>query len=644
MRQPISVQVRTAIMDAHFHGATRDHIASKTRKARSTVSREIENFKNEVDSKGLRGAAEEYGLSQIVEELHGLSVELKKNKITALEAKQGADVAGKMKLLQISADTLSPFITNVYNRSKEKNYAPSNIVDQCATIAEIELQYELTFQEVKTQFETMGSKLAEMKDEKKKLEKDLSEFKRSNANLWHQYDVDKKDLEQFRNTREDLAQAGLNIEELEKTKTVLNTIKKENQNPKSIIRKIVEIEDLDARKSALEESYTQANEKLEKINKEISIASTQIKEKQVILEEASKIEDTGLTVKDIQAIRNTVVRVASNHGVTSVEALKKIQSDITVNYDKSLGLEPVVSSLVKRKEKLEKEISEKIEELAEEKRRNADSVAKLKATYNTMKSQVDSYADLRSKGVTDKELKKWADLITESDLDPRLIEEELKTQRNLKNIEKNTDEKIKTLKKRETALNSSITILESKRNSIEESIEAVKLAGVKKIQDTANSASKQAKTTLNKVTQRIQDTANSASKQAETTLKTMNDAIVDMSQKTNTTLKASNQMILEITENAKKSLEATDSSLEHLSDQVNSVIAEAVKAGENIGRINPIAEAYQFIDVGVGEPKVVVPMTIKYLTNLRTWLKNKDKLGILDQQIDTIINCLRIEN
>jgi len=84
---PISAHVKMAIIDCYFHEySSRDRIARKVHKGSGTVSREIEKFKNEINSRGLLQATEEYGVNQIVEELHGLSIELKENKITDLES------------------------------------------------------------------------------------------------------------------------------------------------------------------------------------------------------------------------------------------------------------------------------------------------------------------------------------------------------------------------------------------------------------------------------------------------------------------------------------------------------------------------------------------------------------------------------
>src|SRR3972149_7175798 len=214
-------------MDSHFHGYSRDRIANKVRRGSSTVSREIEKYKIEVNSRGLHQAAEAYGVSQIVDELHDLSVELAKNKLSALEAKRGVVVADKLMLLQVEPDGVESFITNVYSRSTSKGYSPSDIVDQCSDLQSLETTYKATFEEIKKSYETMGSKINSLREEVKQLQTEKGEAEKKNAGLWEQNEVDRKDLELFNKTKNTLKQFGLNIEDTEKTKTVLVEIKRQ---------------------------------------------------------------------------------------------------------------------------------------------------------------------------------------------------------------------------------------------------------------------------------------------------------------------------------------------------------------------------------------------------------------------------------
>lgn len=70
-------------------------------------------------------------------------------------------------------------------------------------------------------------------------------------------------------------------------------------------------------------------------------------------------------------------------------------------------------------------------------------------------------------------------------------------------------------------------------------------------------------------------------------------------------------------------------------------MSEAVAAGKTIGHFQPIAEGYQFIDTGKGEPRIVVPLSLKFLYNLKTWLKENQKVNFLiESYIDHIIKHL----
>ncbi len=328
-----------------------------------------------------------------------------------------------------------------------------------------------------------------------------------------------------------------------------------------------------------------------------------------------------LSIKDIQAIRNSVVRIAANHGLTSQEALGKLQKDITGNYDKILGLEPELKSLTRRKERLEKEIKEQKEDLEDEKQKTAARVNALKEDYNKVKEQIDAYLELRRKGITDKELKRWASIITISKLNPTVIEEELKSQRNLKRLEDETNERITGLEHKEKELKAGVDELISKRNKIEKSIEAVQQAGINRIQSVTDSTSKQAEHTLNIMTQ----------------------TITEISNQTKNILESSKQTTQQIIDNTEKSTKETKKNLNRISNQVISIIDEAIKAGERVGSLRPIADAYQFLDRGIGEPNVVLPLSRRFLTNLKIWLKKMNKRDtLIDSKIDDIIDHLEI--
>jgi len=653
-------------MDCYFHGySSRDRIARKVHKGSGTVSREIEKFENEVNSRGLLQAAEVYGVSQIVSELHELSIELKKNNLTATEAKQGVAVAAKLKLLQVEPDEIEPFIANVYSRSTAKGYSPSDIVDHCESLKNLEDTYHGTFEEIKNRFEGMGSKIDSLSEDVKRLNLEKNQAEKSSAELWEQYDIDKKGLEKFNETKHALKQLGLNIDELDKAKTTLLEIRKQKHNSRHIIKKITEIKDLDSRKEVLDEEVKQAAEALKDIKDEIAKATTHIKANRKTLDEAQKIEETGLTIKDIQAIRNTVVRIGANHALTSKQAIENLQNDITVNYDKILGLEPQLISLNSSKEKLQKEITDMEKDVIKTKQVTKTQIASLEQEYKAVKEKIDAYLQVRRKGVIDEDLLRWANIIATTKLNPAIIDEELKTQKNLKQLEDEAKERIKILKHLETQIKTTVENLAADKIKIEKSIESVKQAGINQIKQaadiTTNQAtdainiiiqkmktateisSNQAKDTLDTMTLKMKTLSDQTTKQSTNTLNTTTNTVNEISQKTQNFLDESKQKIQQILDNTEKSTTTTEQNLTHISDQVNAIIKEAMDAGEEIGRLKPIHEAIRFIDTGQGEPKVVIPLTFKFLTNLKTWVGESKGRGSMTLTINTLINSLNVD-
>lgn len=614
-----SAQVKRAIIAERFSGKKQEQIAKKLHIGKTTVNREIEKFEEEIDSKGLQRAAEEYGVSQIVNTLYDLSVALDRNKITATEAIAGAAVAAKLKLLQKEPEDIEPFITSVYQRSKEKGYSPAQIIEDCIALQSLEDKYNGTFEQIKKTFEEMGSKLDSLRSEASNLRKEIDHAKKEQAELWAQSEIDKQGLKQFNTTKEELARLGLSIDEPEKVKNVLITIKNEQYDTRRIIAKIKAVDDLEKHTSKLAEEIAQAKEQLDSLNKQTSKTTAQLKEKQALLDEAEKLKDSHLQIKDIQAIRNTAIRIATSNGLTPQEALKKLQEDVIKNYDTILGLEPTMKSLTRRKEKLENEINEQTQDLEETRSKTKTKIAELEEQYSTRKKQIDAYLQLRRKGITDEELIRWSSILKATKLNPIVVEEELKTQKNLKHIEEATNERINSLLKREAELKESITQLESRQNAIQKSIEKVQQTGINRIEAAATATSNQTRDMLNGIA----------------------TAITETSEKALNSLDDSKRRTLDVMAESEKSVGTVKQNLTAISGQIESLTNQTITAAEKIKSLHPITDAYKFIDAGIGEPKIVIPMARQFLKNLKAWLKQNGKGDMsMNMSIDSLLKDL----
>lgn len=276
MPSPISTHERNAIISDHFQGSSNEKIADRVHRGTGTVSREIGKFKKETKSKGLETAAEEYGVSQIVEELHELSVIVNKNNMAPIEAIVGAKIAANLKHMNIDLNKINQFIEQVHNRSIEKKYSPTNIIDDCITIQALERKYGNTFDEIKKQFDNMGSRLNELRKEIQEQNIKNEETKMRYINLFDKYETDQESLEQHKNMKNELTKYGLSSDDLEKVVKVLSAIKKEDYNIKPIIDRIEELENLEGQKYLLNEDIKILNNEVNQFEQDKQEITTKI--------------------------------------------------------------------------------------------------------------------------------------------------------------------------------------------------------------------------------------------------------------------------------------------------------------------------------------------------------------------------------
>ena len=209
MRLRLSQSRQKKIIRAHLQeGLHRNEIARTKKEGGSTVSREIERFENEVEKNGIEQASENYGVSQIVQELHEIAVLKKEKKLTNEDLSDGAGVASTLKRLKVEPTIVEQFVKEVLFRVKEKDYSASRIVDDCAEIGRLESKYEIPFEQLKRKYDTMGSQIDRRREEASELRKEIEDKRKEYANLVDEYDVTKKELDEFTETKKVLLERG----------------------------------------------------------------------------------------------------------------------------------------------------------------------------------------------------------------------------------------------------------------------------------------------------------------------------------------------------------------------------------------------------------------------------------------------------
>jgi hypothetical protein len=481
----------------HLQGYGRNEVAKKSRESRATVTREIDRFEEQIEESGIRKAAEEYGVSQLIENLIEIAQIRKANSLDISDFVEGAKIAKTFRETKIDAAEASRLISEIWQRTESRGYTVNTIVDDCAELNHLESEYG-RFDNLKAEYDRIGSTMTQLQQEV--------------ATLKEHRDTEKTALH--------------------------NTLKENNTTREEIVR------------------FTKTSEAL------------------------------------------------STHGLDRSQATTKFEQDLTKHYDTLLGLQSEVTSL----EEKTKQLTHQINDLEERNRSRASEIA--------------AYTRLRKKGVDDQTIIRWNNIMKQAGLNATIVEEELKTQTNLKTLEDKTKQRISELERRESALIETIKELKSTQAAIKTAIETVQRSGVKLIETT------------------VEETR----KKADEAIEEMTHAITENTRETVATIEKTKGDIADITAGAEKSAKDAYKELVQVQKRISILAESAIKAGEEIGRLHPISEAYEFLNTGQGEPAVVLPASIRFLTNLENWLEsNKRFMFTLKQDIRNVINALTVQ-
>jgi predicted nucleic acid-binding Zn-ribbon protein len=587
----------------HLQGYGRNEVAKKSRESRATVTREIDRFEEQIEESGIRKAAEEYGVSQLIENLIEIAQIRKANSLDISDFVEGAKIAKTFRETKIDAAEASRLISEIWQRTESRGYTVNTIVDDCAELNHLESEYG-RFDNLKAEYDRIGSTMTQLQQEVATLKEHRDTEKTALHNTLKENNTTREEIVRFTKTSEALSTHGLDLDTLDKAVNILTAFEKEDYSPKRIVNRLKTIESLEDHLKTITSEAERTQTQLDKSSEQLHETESELREKAGALKEANKIEELGFSIPALQKIRNTIVSIASTHGLNRSQATTKFEQDLTKHYDTLLGLQSEVTSL----EEKTKQLTHQINDLEERNRSRASEIA--------------AYTRLRKKGVDDQTIIRWNNIMKQAGLNATIVEEELKTQTNLKTLEDKTKQRISELERRESALIETIKELKSTQAAIKTAIETVQRSGVKLIETT------------------VEETR----KKADEAIEEMTHAITENTRETVATIEKTKGDIADITAGAEKSAKDAYKELVQVQKRISILAESAIKAGEEIGRLHPISEAYEFLNTGQGEPAVVLPASIRFLTNLENWLEsNKRFMFTLKQDIRNVINALTVQ-
>ena len=396
----------------------------------------------------------------------------------------------------LSKSQLAEYIS----RAAGKGFTPSKLAMICYRIEALEKKYGLTYEELKNKFEETGRTLVAKTRELKKLNREIAAASKKKNELMEQYYLEEKQVQDYVDSRDGLLSVGFDINKLPGVKSSLLVMKKEGYDPKVIVEKINAIGDIESRKNALQNDLNSLN--------------GEMRAKKTLLIQIKKLQDTGLSVDQVERIRDLVSRISSSHGINSDQSFERFEQDVLKHYHATLGLETEIAMLQESKEAINRENDLKRKSLEQSEKELVEKSKKLEESYAAHKQELKAYAELKASGVDDSKIIAWQKLIEATKIDPELLDSEIRSIGNLSSLEEQTKLKVKELEERKNAIEAALVELKEKKESIELSIGTVKDSSIGQIEETSSKAL----SAISEISKQVKLSTENAREDFETTL------------------------------------------------------------------------------------------------------------------------------
>ena len=588
--------MKKQIVKSYLEGLDEDEISKNLASKgieldRAALRSSIEEFESGIQKSGVEKAGEALGVSRVANELGEVAKFKRKNGIELEEMLQGAKVARVLKSYRVGIPELDVFISTAYSRASREKLTPEALVAQISSLEVLEKKYDVSFDELKSQYEALGKDIKTKLAEKGSIEEQIDELKKQKTELLAQNKVDEARLEEFQSTRETLHSMGLDPDDLDSVKTFLLALKGQNFDPAIVISRINHIEDLQKEKSFLEQETRAANDELHW--------------KRALLAELKNLQETNMSVQQVDAIQKIVVRIAADRGIEKSSAYSQFHEDIVKNYDSVLGLSSVITKLQREQNDIEQQAAKRARELEEEEAKHNEKLKKIENMYSKISSQIEDYNKLAEIGVDAKTIQRWKEVIESSGLDPASVELQLKQYSNLQDSERKIMDEIEILKAQAASLNENVATLEREKKSIESSIKTMNDAALSQI-DSASSKIAFSISALN------EDAKSKLTQLSEESQRALNYQRASFEQDTRKMLEQSG-------ENLKATVSKLGSSVEEFATRMKNVIDEAtpqlktvsaaLEAGEQLGKYKNILPLLELMDEkNVSESQALIAM------------------------------------
>jgi DNA repair exonuclease SbcCD ATPase subunit len=429
--------------------------------SRTTIYNRRKDFLDYAEKEGMNMAAEHFDIEETFEELVNLANELKQNNLKIEEARKGSEIAELLDSFEVKDP--ESFIQEIIQKAQESEISGEEITHYAIELKRLEEQEDKSYTQLVLEIQERKLEFLEVEKTLRNRKEQIEQLKDELERKLEESETTKGHLETFNNTRNSLAEKGINLDDIGHLEKLVVNFREHEFKVNEIIKFFG---DIIFTKDNLDRNNKE-NEKLEEQNTALlqeNINQEERLEKNLVMLSAVKsLVKANISPDDILEIVQTVIEMTQILEISEEEALNRFILDVKTQYTERSGyifqLEELkgIHKAYREKNSMLKEQLEVLEEVLEDRKHAIESLKRLETLE-----------------IKDDELVEWGELVKELGHDISTFRTMLSTLGGIPSYLEVKTDKISELEVKEKELQASVENLEEKLKALQETLSLVR--------------------------------------------------------------------------------------------------------------------------------------------------------------------------
>jgi hypothetical protein len=323
MQPRVSQAVKSVVVQDWLRGLTRDTIAANHGLSAGTVTNIIREWMLGLDE-------------AIADELREFAVSLRRLRITAPTAAEGARVASMLTSLGVDKDDFYLFISETHRDCIKLGLQPERIAHDLKQL--LDLSDSVPWEQIPIHIERQLGRKKQLEGEIQQLESLASEAKKRLDTALEEEAASKNEMNQFFIFTREMRKHRIPMEDLPMLVETINGIKMLGYDPKAILSKLSGFERLQTVEKELMDRVNEFTNKKTKLENECSSAQAWLDTHSLTLNKYFELEQMGFGLKELKTLWHKITEIGAANKLDPDQAVQKFLKDMEL-YDDKLGFE-----------------------------------------------------------------------------------------------------------------------------------------------------------------------------------------------------------------------------------------------------------------------------------------------------------------